>query len=206
MLDFLLAGANVPFVAALVLMLFIGAAELAGLGGGLSGDVDMEADVGEPSLLSWLNVGRLPFLMLLVVFLLSFGLIGLIGQRLVQAVSGLLVPALLAAPVAFAAAIPVTRVFGRGLAKVMPKDETSAVGRDTLVGRVAVIVTGDAAPGSAAQARVRDAHGQPHYVMVEPDEAHETFAQGTSVLIVRQAGSKFFVIRNLSASLQDAAV
>ncbi|NEX94179.1 OB-fold-containig protein [Caulobacter sp. 17J65-9] len=205
MFHFLLAGGNVPFLAALVLMLLIGAAELAGLGGGLSGDIDMHADVGEASLLSWLNVGRMPFLMLLVVFLLSFGLIGLIGQRVIYAMTGATAPALLAAPAAFAVALPFTRLFGRGLAKVMPKDETSAVDRDSLVGRVAVIVTGDAKPGSAAQARVRDVHGQPHYVMIEPD-VDETLEQGASVLIVRRAGAKFFAIRNLSASLRDAVV
>ncbi|MGH7020719.1 MAG: YqiJ family protein [Brevundimonas sp.] len=211
MWGFLLSTDNVPFVAALVLMLLIGAVEALGLGGGmavgegiegLDGDVNVET----PSLLSWINVGRLPLLMLIVVFLFGFGMTGLIGQRIVAAIIGQPGPWFLAAPLAFGVALPVTRVFGRGVARIMPRDETTAVSRDSLVGRVAVIVTGDARQASAAQARVRDEHGQVHYVMVEPDNATDVFAQGSSVLLVRHAGAKYFAIHNTSVSLRDAAV
>lgn len=212
MWGFLTAGDNVPFLAALVLMILIGVVEALGLGGGLAAgdglEVDVEGDVNveTPSLLSWINVGRLPLLMLIVVFLFAFGATGLIGQRIVFEVLGVMAPWWLASPLAFAAAAPVTRLFGRGVARIMPRDETSAVSRDTLVGRVAVIVTGEAQAGSAAQARVRDEHGQSHYIMVEPDTATDVFAQGASVLLVRRAGATFFAIHNMSASLRDATV
>lgn len=211
MWGFLLSPDNVPFVAALVLMLLIGAVEALGLGGGLAAGegiegLDGDVNVETPSLLSWINVGRLPLLMLVVVFLFGFGMTGLIGQRAVAAVIGQPGPWFLAAPLAFAVALPVTRVFGRGVARIMPRDETTAVSRDSLVGRVAVIVTGEAAQASAAQARVRDEHGQVHYVMVEPDNAADVFAQGSSVLLVRHAGAKYFAIHNTSVSLRDAAV
>ncbi len=205
---FLLSPDNVPFVAALVLMLLIGVVEALGIGGGLAVGEGLDGDVNveTPSLLSWINVGRLPLLMLIVVFLFAFGMTGLIGQRLVAGVIGQPGAWFLAAPLAFAAALPVTRVFGRGVARIIPRDETSAVSRDSLVGRVAVIVTGEAAQASAAQARVRDEHGQVHYVMVEPDNAADVFAQGSSVLLVRHAGAKYFAIHNTSVSLRDAAV
>lgn len=202
MLGFLLAGDNLPFVAALALMLLIGVAELVGLGGGLVPDAEGDADA---SLLQWLNLGRLPLLLLLVVFLCSFGLTGLVLQRLVAAVMGHPAPWFLAAPVALACALPATRTISRWLARLLPTEETSAVDRDTLVGRIAVIVTGEASPGSPAQARTRDAHGQPHYVMVEPDTADETFAQGENVILVRRAGGTFFAIRGVAA-LRDARV
>lgn len=207
MLGFLLSGDNVPFVAALVLMLLIGAAEAAGLGGGLALGEGLETDVNveTASLLSWINVGRLPLLMLIVVFLFAFGITGLIGQRIVAAVLSQPAPWFLAAPAAFMAALPVTRVFGRGVSRIMPRDETTAVSRDSLVGRVAVIVTGEARTISPAQARVRDQHGQVHYVMVEPDNAADVFAEGADVLLVRHAGAKYFAIHNTSASLRDAS-
>ncbi|WP_374512825.1 YqiJ family protein [Brevundimonas sp.] len=211
MWSFLLSGDNVPFVSALVLMLLIGAAEAVGLGSGLAlgeglDGMDGDVNVETPSLLSWLNVGRLPLLMLIVVFLFAFGMAGLIGQRIVAAVLGQPAPWFIAAPAAFLLALPVTRIFGRGVARIMPRDETSAVSRDSLVGRVAVVVTGEARPASAAQARVRDQHGQVHYVMVEPDNAADVFAEGVSVLLVRHAGARYFAIHNTSASLRDAAV
>jgi hypothetical protein len=210
MWGFLFSGDNVPFMASLVLMLLIGAVEALGLGGGLAAgdglDLDGDVNVETPSLLSWINVGRLPLLMLIVVFLFAFGMTGLIGQRLVAALVGAPAAWWLASPLAFAVALPATRVFGRLVARVMPRDETTAVSRDSLVGRVAAIVTGEARAASAAQARVRDAHGQVHYIMVEPDNAEDVFVQGASVVLVRHAGATFYAIHNSSASLADAAV
>ena len=208
MLGFLLSPDNVPFLAALVLMILIGAVELMGLGGGLAVGEGLEADVNveTPSLLSWINVGRLPLLMLIVVFLFSFGMTGLIGQRVIAAIIGRPLTWIIATPAALVVALPVTREFGRLVSKIMPRDETSAVSRDSLVGRVAVIVTGTASHANAAQARVRDAAGLAHYVMVEPDNADDVFEQGVSVLLVRSAGAKYFAIHNTSASLRDAKV
>jgi hypothetical protein len=208
---FLLSPDNVPFVAALVLMLLIGVVEVLGLGGGAAlGDgfdgADADVNVDTPSLLSWINVGRLPLLMLIVVFLFAFGITGLVGQSLLAGAIGRTLPWFAATPLAVAVALPVTRVFGRAVARILPKDETSAVSRDSLVGRVAVIVTGEARSGSAAEARVRDEHRQVHYVMVEPDNAGDVFPQGSSVLLVRHAGARYFAIHNTSASLRDAAV
>jgi len=198
MWGFLSADGNTIFLAALLLMLLIGAVEAAGLGAGLGHD---GLDGNDASLLGWLNIGRLPLLMVIVVFLFAFGVTGLVLQQLIAGVFRHPAPAWLAGPLAAAIALPFTRVLGRLLARVLPGDETTAVSRETLVGRVAVIVTGAARFGSPAQARVRDAHGQTHYVMVEPDEDGQVFEQGTSVIIVRNAGARFLAIRNESEAL-----
>ena len=208
MLAFITSGDNVPFFAALLLMLLIGLVEAIGLGGGavlgdgIDADVDGDLD-GHPSLLNWLNVGKLPLLMLIVVFLFSFGLTGLILQQVIAGIFGKPGPWWLAAPLAAAAALPFTRLFGRVVSRILPSDETTAVSRESLVGRWATIVTGKAQIGSAAQARVRDVHGQTHYVMIEPDDAGEVFEEGSQVIIVRHAGARFFAIQNTSASLRD---
>ena len=205
---FITSGDNVPFFAALLLMLLIGLVEAIGLGGGavlgdgIDADVDGDLD-GHPSLLNWLNVGKLPLLMLIVVFLFSFGLVGLILQQVIAGIFGRPGPWWIAVPLATAAALPFTRLFGRVVARILPSDETTAVARETLVGRWATIVTGKAEVGSAAQARVRDVHGQTHYVMIEPDDAGEVFEEGSQVIIVRHAGARFFAIQNTSAALRD---
>lgn len=210
MWGFLTSPDNVAFVAALVLMLLIGVIELFGLGGGLAvgeGLDTVEADTGDgASILSWLNVGRLPLLMLIVVFLFSFGMTGLIGQRVFAGIAGTTAPWVLAVPAAFLIALPATRGFGRVVARILPQDETTAVTRDSLIGRVATIVIGEAREQHAAQGRVRDQHGQTHYVMVEPDMAGDVFGQGASVLLVRRTGATYFAIHNVNASLRDAAV
>lgn len=192
--EFLLAGPNLPFTAALVLMFLIGMVEAAGLGGGLEVDGDLDAGAG-PSPLGWLNAGRLPLLMLLVVFLLSFGVVGLVGQRVIVAATGDLLAPVFAWPLALVGGAALTRVGGRALARVLPLDETTAVSRDALVGRRGVIVTGAAATGSPAQARVRDGHGQTHYVMVEPEEEGGVLDQGEGVKLTRRRGHVYRAIR-----------
>jgi len=139
--------------------------------------------------------------MVIVIFLFAFGVTGLVLQQLIAGVFRHPAPIWIAGPLAAAVALPFTRVLSGLLARILPGDETTAVSRETLVGRVAVVVTGAARVGSPAQARVRDAHGQTHYVMVEPDDEGEVFEQGASVIIVRNAGARFLAIRNESEAL-----
>jgi hypothetical protein len=66
-----------------------------------------------------------------------------------------------------------------------------------------VITLGNARRGYPAEARLKDEHGQLHYVMVEPDSDSEEFAQGSTVLLVKQESSVFRAIRNTSDALID---
>jgi len=66
--------------------------------------------------------------------------------------------------------------------------------------------TGVAAAGSPAQARLRDEHGQRHYVMVEPANAGDRFPEGETVIIVRRDGATFYAVRNDEPALQNARV
>jgi hypothetical protein len=175
---FLIDAANLPFAVALVLMLLIGAVEAAGLGGAA---VDLDHG-GEG--LAWLGLGRVPLLVVLVVFLALFGVIGLAIQQVAAALAGDPLSPWLAAPAAAFAALPLTGVASRGLARILPRDETTAVPLETLIGRVGTITLGEAREGSPARARVEDQHGQAHYVMVEPDNAGQIFREGETVLLV----------------------
>jgi membrane protein implicated in regulation of membrane protease activity len=188
MLEFIAAEANLPFAVALLVMLMIGAVEALGLGASAA-HLDLDADAGAGDLLAWLGIGRVPLLMVLVVFLAAFGLAGLAIQQIVGPL-----PLWMAVPGAIAAALPLTGLGSRGLARIMPQDETTAVSLDTLVGKRGTITIGTARRGSPAQARVRDVHGQTHYVMVEPhDEAH-AIAEGETVLLARRDGHIFIAL------------
>ncbi|EQB31318.1 OB-fold-containig protein [Sphingobium ummariense] len=181
MLAFLLAPENIVFLSAILLMLLIGLVQAAGLGGDADLDIDMDGD-----LLGWLGFGHLPLLMLLTLFLALFGIIGLVGQQAALDLAGGLLRPLVAVPLAAAAALPATGLAARLLAPLLPRDETSAVSLDALVGSFARIVTGRARQGSPARARVEDHHGQAHYVMVEPDAPTASFEEGETVLLVRR--------------------
>jgi hypothetical protein len=146
--------------------------------------------------LGWLHVGRVPALVLLVIFLAAFAFTGFALNMVVHRLLGIWVTAWIAVPIAVIAALPIVRILGAGVAKVIPADETFAVTLDTLVGRVATVVTGTARPGYPAQAKVSNQHGQTLYIMVEPDDG-TTFENGASVLLVRQiSGSRFAGIAN----------
>jgi hypothetical protein len=190
----LLADHNMPFAAALVLMLLIALLQAFGLGH-VFGDHDLDADAdGGPidGLLSFLGIGRVPFMVWLASFLLTFAALGVGGQALADNLLGAPLDRWLAAALAAVAALPVTGVLARPIAAILPGDETTAVGLDSLVGRRAQIVTGRAAAGHPARARVHDHFGHAHYVMVEPHEAGSEMLEGDELLLVRRESETFY--------------
>jgi hypothetical protein len=208
MVELFLAEENLPFAVSLGLMLAIGFLEGLGmvLGLAFSGileqivpDIDVDGDVDLDSsvltaLLGWLHIGKVPLLVLLIIFLTGFGLSGLIIQGSLHGISGFYLPAALASIPAFFVALMTVRTLGSGMARIIPQDETAAVSQDTFIGRLAEITQGTARQGLAAEARLKDEHGNIHYVMVEPDLVDEVFTAGNKVLLVRRQGISFKVI------------
>ena len=175
-------------------------------------DADLDADVSGGSmptnlihLLGWLSIGKVPVMILVMVFLTVFGLTGLLLQNFVYGTVGIFMPSLVASVPAFIAGLFGMRYGGKGLAHVIPKDETSAVSDATFVGRIAVIVLGTASQGNPAQAKLSDSHDQTHYIMIEPDNVGEAFPQGSKILVVRKDKNLFYGIRPNSPGLADAA-
>lgn len=173
----LLQPAFLPFTAALGLLLALTLLQLVGL------DADLP-DGGEHGLgaaLDWLSAGRLPVLILLILFLALFAITGFALQFAADALLGVL-PWPVAAVAASAAALPLVRLCSRPLARILPLDETTAVDIESLVGRRARIVLGNASAGSPARAEVVDAHGHRHFVMVEP--VGKTVLTGANLLLL----------------------
>lgn len=152
-------------------------------------------------LLTWICFGRVPALVLLVAFLTAFGISGLVLQSLTHGVFGAYLPAWIAVLPALAVAVPSTRYLGLGLARIVPKEETEAVSRDSFIGKVVVVIRGEARRGLPAEAKFRDQHGQTHYVLVEPDRDDDVLPAGTEVLLVSQVGGAFRAIENTNAAL-----
>jgi len=197
----LFAAETWPFTVATFLMLLIAIVEGIAMliGATLSGwlqhvmpDHSGSMDGAFDKLLGWLHFGRVPMLVLLVLFLAGFALTGFALNMVAHRFIGAWVPPLLSVPLAFVATLPVVRIFGAGLARLIPQDQTFAVSFESLIGRIAVIIGGTARPGYPAQARVINEHGQNLYVMVEPDTDGITFESGERVLLKKQiSGSRF---------------
>ena len=193
MTDFLLAPENFPFATALVLMLLIGTVEAFGFGfAAIDSHADLDAPDAELSpMLDWLGFGRLPLLMVLVIALASFGLAGIAIQQVALGTTGHMLSAWWAGAAAIVAALPLTALLSRPLARIFPSDETTAVSLDSLVGRRGFIILGTAAAGSPARARVRDVFGQSHYVLVEPNLPEDSLGEGDEILLVARETDRF---------------
>jgi hypothetical protein len=196
----LLADHNLPFAAALVLMVLLAIAQAIGLGD-MFGDADLDADIDGDAVIhagpldalaSLFGIGRVPFMVWLALFLFLFSAIGLGIQELADSLTGSALDRWLAAVLAVGGALPVTGALARPLGRLLPHDETTAVTLDTLVGRRATVTDGVARSGSPARARVYDYHGHPHHVMVEPHEASSELHSGDEVLLVRREGNQFY--------------
>lgn len=178
-------------------------------GGPLDADAPGVPDPPSPGplsqILGWLCVGKVPILVLLIVFLTAFGLVGIVIQGTMRGVFGAPLPAVIAVMPALFAAIPTTRLAGLTLAKVMPKEQTEAVSQKRFIGKVATIIRGEARKGVPAEAKFSDRYGQTHYVLVEPDDEAESFEQGVEVVIVKQTGSIYRAILNTSAAMSGNA-
>ncbi len=224
------AAGNAPFVIALLVMLGLAAVELIAMLTGFSlndlvdefvvshsgietlgeaptgmeatGSVDGPGVVGR--FLAWLYIGKVPVLMVLIVFLTLFGLVGLVAQGLLRQTLGFALPGVLAAPAALLLCLPFVRACTGGLARILPQDESSAIRIESLVGRTALITGGDARADLPAQARVTDSFGTDHYVLVEPEDEADRFVAGSVVLLVRQTGAgRFSAIANPNQALID---
>lgn len=197
----LFAAETWPFTAATFLMLLIAIIEGVAMVVGANLSESLQHALPDPwdnihgpfdKLLGWLHLGRVPFLVLLVLFLAGFALTGFALNLVTHRFLGVWTPPMISIPAAFFATLPIVRILGAGLARVIPQDQTFAVSFDSLVGRAATIVNGVARQGYPAQARVANEHGQNIYVMVEPDAEGMTFQKDERVLLTRRiSGSRF---------------
>ncbi|MGO4325493.1 YqiJ family protein [Cupriavidus sp. 2TAF22] len=210
----LLLPGNAPFVVAIGLMVVIGLLEALAvlLGLGLSEHADnflvthfaldhadaTGSDAGViGQFLGWLHVGRVPLLMLVVLFLTGFAIAGLILQWMLAALAGHMLPVPVAVALATLGALPFVRKAGSVVARYFPQDESSAVSELDFVGRIAQITAGEASAGTPAEARLVDEYGQPHYIRVEPDEPAQRLPRGESVLVVARVSATLYrVIAN----------
>jgi len=185
--DFISADYNFPFALSIALMLLFSVFEIVSfllLGGALSHwldsflpdgvDVDLDADGlhafdSLESALAWLYVGRVPMMMLMVLYFTIFGLTGFTVQYLMMEIFNNPLNVWLAAILTFVVSLVLMHYTAGGLYKVMPKDETTALSVTDLIGREATIILGECKIGKPAQAKLTDQFNQTHYILIEPE-------------------------------------
>ncbi len=159
-------------------------------------DIDHAASGAETGfigqLLGWLHVGRVPFLVLLALFLTGFAISGLLLQWVLHALFHFMLPPALAACIALPLTLLFVRKTGKPIGRLVPQEESSALSETDFIGRAVRIVTGEATQGNPAEARFVDEFGQAHYVRIEPEDAGLVFLRGQTVLITARVSASLY--------------
>lgn len=205
MLSFLLDDANFWFSCALGIVIALFILEMAGMFFGVSLlglvddqaalDADADTSSGFTEFGSWLALDRVPLLVWLVLLLTTFGSAGLTFNFLSLTLLDTYFARWLITLLAVVAGLFFTARFGTFIARLLPKQESSATTADELVGTVGHITVGVARQNSPAEGKFVDAHGQPHYLLVEPLEPDEQFSQGEKILLIQKRDYRWLASR-----------
>lgn len=188
----LLTPPYAPFALAFIVMIGVGLIEAIGLGLGAPDlDVEVGADV-QGGLLDWLGLGgELPILIWLTSLLGCFTISGIALQQTATALTGVPLHWAVATGGALAVAAMLNIVATRGLTRIMPRFESTAIETDDLLRRRGIIMEGAARRGAPARGKIVDQFGQAHFVMVEPHDDTDVISAGQTALLVRRSGALF---------------
>ncbi|ENX49166.1 MULTISPECIES: YqiJ family protein [Acinetobacter] len=129
-------------------------------------DADLDADQGIFwQFFDWLYLGRIPLLIWLIVFLTTYSLTGFIIQGTFYIFTEHYFSVWLIAPAVLFLSMPFVRWASALVSKIIPKDETTAIYSEDLIGQPAKIILGIARANSPAQAKVKDQFGQTHLLL-----------------------------------------
>jgi Protein of unknown function (DUF1449) len=168
-------------------------------------DFDADSDDGATGgVLGYLNAGHLPLTFFVASAAAVFGITGLAVQQVATTIAGASLSLIAAIPIAALASIPGTHLISKTLGALLPKTETTAISGDELLGREGEIMAGIGKRGAPVQVKLRDEHGQAHYVMVEPLRDDDTLNQGQSVLIAARDGPIHLAIKTATQILKES--
>jgi Protein of unknown function (DUF1449) len=199
--DILLAPDVRPFAVAAAIMVSLGGIELLTMIVGFSISelvghdfgLDSDSHNGIGGLFLWINAGRLPLLILIILALGIFSIAGFLLQGITHG-AGAVLPVPIAALAALGLSIPVIRVTSRGIARIIPRDETYAVNEADFVGHVAEVSIGPLDQGLPGRVRLKDVHGNWHSVAARASSDSVPLPVGARVLLVDRDNRSFVAI------------
>lgn len=157
-INFLLNENNVIFSSALFILVFLLSLELILFFIGTSTNMALDKDFIIDNF-SWLNKGGLPFIIVLVLLLATFGGLGLIIQNFIDINQYIL------AIFVFIATLFIVRFLSSILSKILPKDETSIVSENSFIGKIGIVTIGVGNKENSVEFKVIDNLNRTHYIM-----------------------------------------
>lgn len=194
-MELFLAPQSLPFAIAAVMLIALTVIEMACLliGFSLGEVIDKAWPDDMAGLLSWLNVGGVPVLILLMITLGVFAMTGFVLQVIASTIWAPL-PALIAVPPALAGSVPIVRIASRWIARVVPRDESYAVDLVDLVGRTAEVTVGPLDQALPGRVRLKDRYGNWHVLCARAAADEAPIAIGATVLLVDRNSDIFIAI------------
>lgn len=171
-IDFIFAAENAPFTIAATVMLMIGGLELLSVLVGhslsglvdhfmpdaLSGDLSVDLDLHTADIdlnahpdahmpfvvefLNWFYIGKMPFLMVLVIFMMSFSTTGYLMNEIMFSITEHRLNTGFGSLVAFLLCLFPMHFLSAVIYAIMPKDESEAISADDLIDRTGEILYG----------------------------------------------------------------
>lgn len=139
---------------------------------------------------TWLHLGKIPSLILMLLLLFSFSITGLMIQGISWQWFGAFLSHWLTLPMALLSALLLLRVLGlRVRRSLIDWSNAKPPIELRLIGRMATICGGTARLGQPVQARVRDKHGRLHYIQVEPELGE--LPDGSDVMLTHRIGTAY---------------
>ncbi len=209
MFAFFFSDINLPYTIAISIVFLFMLIEILGLIIGLSllemfdnlSPFDLDADGalsveggGLTSVFDWLCINRLPMLIWIILLLTHFAITGFSLNFIALSFFQWQPSLYISIPVALCIALVLTHFIGAVVARTIPSNDSSAVSTTAFNGKLARITIGTATKGNPAEAVLVDDNNQKYYVMVEPGYEHESFPQGTEVVIVEKLESSWLAI------------
>lgn len=198
-MDLFLAPQAAPFAVASIILVTITVLEMGCLliGVSLSELVDKAMPEGQggglSGLMSWVNRGGVPVLVLLMIFLGFFAINGFVLQAVARAI-WMPLPAVLASIPALLVAIPQTRWASGLVSRIVPRDETYVIDPADFVGRIAEVTVGPLDQGLPGRVRIKDRHGNWHTLRVRAAADSAAIPIGAEVLLVDTVSNVFIAI------------
>ncbi|MFS8044268.1 OB-fold-containig protein [Rhizobium sp. BR 314] len=194
-----LAPECVPFAIAAMILIGLTAIEILSMLLGFS----LSELIGKPhfdghdgalaGLLSWINIGGVPLLILIMLLLGMFAITGFAVQTVADSISAPL-PAIVAVIPATVLTIPLVRGSTRTIARLIPRDETYAVDSADFVGRTGTVTIGPLDQGLPGRVSVKDAFGNWHQLRASAAKGEGPLPIGAKVLLVDRKADIFIAV------------
>ncbi|MQY48519.1 DUF1449 family protein [Rhizobiales bacterium RZME27] len=198
-MDLFLAPQAAPFAVASIILVTITVLEMGCLliGVSLSELVDKAMPEGQggglSGLMSWVNRGGVPVLVLVMLLLGFFAVNGFVLQAVARAVF-MPLPAVLASIPAFVVAVPQARWATGLISRIIPRDETYVIDPADFVGRLAEVTVGPLDQGLPGRVRIKDRHGNWHTLRARAAADAAAIPIGAEVLLVDTVSNVFIAI------------